>query len=149
MNGSSHEHSSNLIRATGMRVTKQRVAVLDVVGANPHASAAMVLAAIEDILPGMSHQAVYDCLAQLTEAGLLRRLTVDGGPALYETRVDDNHHHFVCRGCGLVADIDCAVGSAPCLSPVKKTRFMVDEAEITFRGLCPACAAVQPNSSIR
>ena len=126
-----------------MRITRQRLAVLDAVEATPHASAAMVLCAVAEVLPDISHQTVYDCLGQLTEAGLLRRLSVDGGPALFETRTDDNHHHFVCRDCGLVADIDCATGVAPCLGARDGADFIIDEAEITYRGLCPACAALR------
>ena len=133
--------SRDLIFASGMRVTRQRTAVLDAVGATPHASAAAVLAAVSAVLPRVSHQAIYDCLADLTDAGLLRRLAVDGGPALYETRTRDNHHHCVCRACGLVVDVDCAVGAAPCLNPVDAAGFVVDEAEVTYRGLCPSCAA--------
>ena len=140
--------SSDLIRATGMRVTRQRIAVLEAVGEKPHTSAAMVLARVASVVPGTSHQAVYDCLAQLTEAGLLRRISVDGGAALYETRTHDNHHHFVCRNCGLVADVDCAVGSAPCLGVHGSDRFVIDEAEITYRGLCPACAEARPSPAL-
>lgn len=135
--------SVELIRTTGLRVTRQRVAVLDMVHAGPHASAAAVLAAVSVILPGVSHQAVYDCLADLTDAGLLRRITVDGGPALYETRTRDNHHHCVCRDCGLVVDVDCAVGAAPCLDVADAAGFVIDEAEITYRGLCPRCASTR------
>jgi Fe2+ or Zn2+ uptake regulation protein len=127
-----------------MRVTRQRAAVLDAVDAAPHASAGHVLAAVSATLAGVSHQAVYDCLAHLTDAGLLRRIIVDGGPALYETRTHDNHHHFVCRTCGLVADIDCAVGTAPCLEAANATGFLIDEAEVTYRGLCAACAVDHP-----
>lgn len=134
--------SENRIRAAGMRITRQRTAVLDAVASEPHASAAAVLAAVSAVLPSVSHQAVYDCLAHLTDAGLLRRLAVDGGPALYETRTRDNHHHCVCRACGLVVDVDCAVGAAPCLDPSDAAGFVIDEAEVTYRGLCPSCAAV-------
>ena len=90
-----------------------------------------------------THQAVYDCLADLTEAGLLRRFIVDGGPAIYETRTRDNHHHCVCRGCGLIVDVDCAAGAAPCLDVVDAAGFVIDEAEITYRGLCSPCAAAR------
>ncbi len=99
------------------------------------------MALVGSVLPDVSHQAVYDCLAQLTDAGLLRRLTVDGGAALYETRIGDNHHHCVCRSCGLVVDVDCAVGAAPCLDPLDAAGFVIDEAEVTYRGLCGPCAA--------
>lgn len=131
---------ADLIRAAGMRVTRQRVAVLGAVDAGPHASAAAVLATVSLVLPGVSHQAVYDCLADLSDAGLLRRMVVDGGPALYETRTHDNHHHCVCRACGLVVDVDCAVGAAPCLDVEDAAGFVIDEAEVTYRGLCASCA---------
>lgn len=136
--------SIDLIRRTGLRVTRQRVAVLDMVHAGPHASAATVLTAVSAIVPGVSHQAVYDCLADLTEVGLLRRIVFDGGAALYETRTRDNHHHCVCRSCGLVIDVDCAVGAAPCLDVADAAGFVIDEAEITYRGLCAQCALDRP-----
>jgi len=145
MNGS--QPAADLIRDAGKRVTRQRVAVLEAVDAAPHASAASVLATVSAILPGVSHQAVYDCLADLTEAGLLRRLAVDGGPALYETRTHDNHHHCVCRACGLVVDIDCAVGAAPCLDASNAAGFVIDEAEVTYRGLCLSCDATRRASA--
>lgn len=136
------------ISAAGMRVTRQRLAVLDAVVASPHASAAAVLAAVSRVLPGISHQAVYDCLADLTGAGLLRRITVDGGAALFETRTHDNHHHVVCRGCGLVVDVDCAVGAAPCLDAGNAAGFVIDEAEVTYRGYCAPCAAARAGPAI-
>ena len=135
------EPSDAQIRDAGLRVTRQRVAVLDAVGTSQHASAAAVLASVSTVLPGVSHQAVYDCLADLTRAGLLRRIVVvDGGPALFETRTRDNHHHIVCRACGLVVDVDCAVGSAPCLEASDAAGFVIDEAEVIYRGLCAPCA---------
>jgi Fur family ferric uptake transcriptional regulator len=136
--------SESLIRQAGLRVTRQRVAVLEAVDARPHGSAAVVLDAVSRLVPGVSHQAIYDGLADLTEAGLLRRIViVDGGPALYETRTHDNHHHCVCRACGLVVDVDCAVGAAPCLEASDAAGFVIDEAEVTYRGLCAPCAAVR------
>lgn len=131
------------IRAAGSRVTRQRVAVLHAVKTTPHINAATVLAIVSTVLPGVSHQAVYDCLAHLTEAGLLRRLTMDGGPAIYEARTHDNHHHCVCRACGLVVDIDCAVGAAPCLDPAEAAGFVIDEAEVIYRGLCRSCSVAR------
>ena len=131
--------SERLIRAAGLRVTRQRVAVLDAVEARPHTNAAVVLAIVSTVLPGVSHQAVYDCLAHLTDAGLLRRLVMDGGAAIYETRTHDNHHHCVCRACGLVVDVDCATGAAPCLDLADTTDFVVDEAEVIYRGFCRSC----------
>ena len=133
------QNSERLIRAAGLRVTRQRIAVLDAVEAKAHTNAADVLAIVSAVLPGVSHQAVYDCLAHLTDAGLLRRLIMDGGPAIYETRTHDNHHHCVCRACGLVVDVDCAVGVAPCLDLADATDFVIDEAEVIYRGLCRSC----------
>ena len=135
--------SESLIRAAGLRITRQRVAVLNAVDASPHIDAAEVLARATAVLPSVSHQAIYDCLAHLTDAGLLRRMTVDGGPAVYETRTHDNHHHCICRGCGLVVDVDCAAGHAPCLKVADAAGFVIDEAEITYRGLCPSCLAAR------
>lgn len=134
--------TETLIRGVGLRVTRQRVAVFDAVAELPHASAATVLSGVAKILPNVSHQAVYDCLADLTAAGLLRRIVVvDGGPALFETRTNDNHHHCVCRACGLVVDVDCAIGAAPCLEASDVSGFVIEEAEVTYRGLCSPCAA--------
>ena len=137
------QNPERLIRAAGSRVTRQRVAVLDAVKSNPHTNAATVLAIVSAVLPGVSHQAVYDCLAHLTEAGLLRRLTMDGGPAIYEARTRDNHHHCVCRACGLVVDVDCAVGAAPCLDLADAAGFIIDEAEVIYRGFCRSCSAAR------
>jgi len=137
------QNLEGLIRAAGLRVTRQRVAVLDAVGAKPHTDAATVLAIVSVTLPGVSHQAIYDCLAHLSDAGLLRRLIMDGGPAIYETRTHDNHHHCVCRACGLVVDVDCAVGPAPCLDPADAAGFVIDEAEVIYRGLCRLCSTAR------
>jgi len=133
------QNLEGLIRAAGLRVTRQRVAVFHAVRAKPHTNAATVLAIVSEVLPGVSHQAVYDCLAHLTDAGLLRRLTMDGGSAIYEARTHDNHHHCVCRACGLVVDMDCAIGVAPCLDPADAAGFVIDEAEVIYRGLCRSC----------
>ena len=130
-----------VIRSAGLRATRQRAAVLHVVRQQPHATTATVLKAVSALVPDVSHQAVYDCLAHLTKVGLLRRLQVDGGAAMYETRVGDNHHHCVCRSCGLVVDVDCAAGRTPCLDPCDAAGFVIDEAEVTYRGLCPACSS--------
>ncbi len=132
--------SQHAIRQAGLRVTRQRVAVLEAVALRPHASPAAVLADVMTVLPEVSHQAVYDCLAHMADAGLLRRFVIDGGPMLYETQTHDNHHHFVCRACNLVVDIDCAIGAAPCLDAPGTEGFVIDEAEVTYRGYCPACA---------
>lgn len=137
------QNSEGLIRVAGLRVTRQRVAVLDAVKARPHTNSATVLAIVSVVLPDVSHQAVYDCLAHLTDAGLLRRLTMDGRPAIYETRTHDNHHHCVCRACGRVIDVDCAVATAPCLDPADAAGFVFDEAEVIYRGFCRSCFAAR------
>lgn len=132
------------LRGAGMRVTRPRVAVLDAVHAHPHADTGTVLSSVRSALPTVSHQAVYDCLGALTDAGLVRRIQPAGSVARYELRVGDNHHHLVCRTCGSVTDVDCAVGGAPCLTPAGDEHlthgFVVDEAEVIYWGLCAACA---------
>lgn len=134
------------LRAAGLRVTSPRVAVLDVLGEaltaeEHHLPASAVAERARARLGSLSTQAVYDCLDALVRAGLARRIEPAGHPALYEARVGDNHHHLVCRGCGATADVDCAVGAAPCLLPAAAPGFVVDEAEVTFWGWCPGCAA--------
>ena len=130
---------SELLRQRGMRVTAQRLAVLRAASAAPHATADVVAEQVRRELGSISIQSVYDALTILTEKGLLRRLQPAGSPARYEARVGDNHHHLVCRSCGAVADVDCAVGAAPCLSPSDAAGFVVDEAEVVFWGLCSNC----------
>lgn len=128
------------LQAAGLRVTTPRLTVLDAVASHPHSPADTVFQIVRTMLPGTSVQAVYNVLGDLTAAGLLRRIEPAGSPARYERRVGDNHHHLVCRGCGAVEDIDCAMGPSPCLTPSQTHGFAVDEAEITFWGLCPACS---------
>lgn len=130
---------SVLLRGTALRVTRPRVAVLEAVFAHPHADTETVISAVRRDLPDVSHQAVYDSLAALTEVGLLRRIRPDNAVALYETRVGDNHHHLVCRSCGVVADVDCAVGQTPCLTASETHGFVVDEAEVIYWGICSSC----------
>jgi Fe2+ or Zn2+ uptake regulation protein len=130
----------HVLRGAGMRVTRSRVAVLTAVHAHPHADTESILGAVRRDLPKVSHQAVYDCLHALTSARLVRRIEPSGSAARYEARVGDNHHHVVCRSCGAVADIDCAVGAAPCLHASDDNGFIIDEAEVVFWGRCPACA---------
>lgn len=132
------------IRAAGLRVTPGRVAVLRAVAAEPHLDAERVAAVARGAIGAMSIQAVYDALRALTDAGLLRRIEPAGAAALYETRVGDNHHHLVCRVCGRIEDLACAVGSAPCLTPAETGGFALDEAEVTYWGTCPACRADPP-----
>ncbi|MDM7487208.1 Fur family transcriptional regulator [Rhodococcus indonesiensis] len=127
------------LRAAGLRVTAPRVAVLGAVAAHPHSDADEIAAAVRSELGSVSTQAVYDVLKACVGAGLLRRIEPAGSPARYETRIGDNHHHLVCRNCGAVTDIDCAVGAAPCLEPSDDHGYTVDEAEVTFWGLCPDC----------
>jgi Fur family ferric uptake transcriptional regulator len=127
------------VREAGLRVTTPRVAVLRQVSEHKHVTADQIAQAVRDQLGTISTQAVYDVLGALTGAGLVRRIEPAGSPARYETRVGDNHHHVVCRGCGAITDLDCVVGVAPCLSPEDASGFLIDEAEVTFWGLCPAC----------
>ena len=128
------------IRSAGLKVTAQRLAVLHTLQQAPHSSADKVLAGVRQELPGISAQAVYGILAAFTEAGLTRRLDPAGSPALYESRVGDNHHHLVCIRCGLVRDVDCVTGQAPCLKPADDSGFTVLAAEVTFNGICSTCA---------
>jgi len=132
------------LRTADLRVTRPRLAVLEVVAAAPHADTDTVFEMVRGILPDVSRQAVYDVLAALSVAGLIRRIQPSGSLARYESRVGDNHHHVVCRGCGVIADIDCATGEAPCLTPSDNhgvlDGFVVDEAEVIYWGLCPDCA---------
>ncbi len=129
-----------LLRGATLRVTRPRVAVLRAVHDHPHADTESIIGAAREELPEVSHQAVYDSLHTLTGAGLVRRIQPAGSLARYEARIGDNHHHVVCRSCGTVADVDCAVGAAPCLHASDDHGFTIDEAEVVFWGLCPACS---------
>jgi Fur family ferric uptake transcriptional regulator len=128
-----------LLREVSLRVTRPRVAVLAAVHAHPHADTDTLIGAVRADLGEVSHQAVYDVLRVLTTAGLVRRIQPSGSVARYESRVGDNHHHVVCRTCGAVADVDCAVGHTPCLTAAEDHGFVIDEAEVTYWGLCPSC----------
>ncbi len=134
-----------MLRGAGLRVTRPRVAVLTAVHTYPHSVTDAIITAVRTSLPEVSHQAVYDSLHTLTTAGLVRRIQPLGSVARYEARVGDNHHHAVCRSCGVIADVDCAVGEAPCLTPSDDHGFVIDEAEVIYWGLCPACAAAPPS----
>ncbi len=114
--------------------------MLDAVAEIPHADTESVIAAVRRDLPAVSHQAIYDCLSALATAGLVRRIQPLGSVARYESRVGDNHHHVVCRACGSIADVDCAVGETPCLTASEAGGFAIDEAEVIYWGTCPACA---------
>jgi len=129
-----------VLRGVGLRVTRPRVAVLGAVYAHPHADTDSIIGFVRRELPEVSHQAVYDSLHTMTAAGLFRRIQPAGSVARYESRVGDNHHHVVCRSCGVVADVDCAVGDAPCLTASDDHGYTIDEAEVTYWGLCPACS---------
>jgi Fur family ferric uptake transcriptional regulator len=135
------------LRAAGLRVTRPRTAALQAVYAHPHADTDTIFGAVRDDLPDVSRQAVYDVLAALTAVGLVRRIQPSNSVARYESRVGDNHHHMVCRSCGVIADVDCAVGDAPCLTASDDNGFVVDEAEVIYWGLCPACSASHPSRS--
>lgn len=128
-----------LLRAHGLRVTRPRLAVLEVLASGGHLDVDEITEQVRGRLDAVSTQAIYDVLGALSRAGLARRLEPAGSPARYESRVGDNHHHVVCRGCGMIADVDCAVGEAPCLEPAQSHGFQLDEAEVTFWGLCPDC----------
>jgi Fe2+ or Zn2+ uptake regulation protein len=131
------------LRAAALRVTGPRLAVLGAVHAHPHADTDTIIGAVRRDIGAVSHQAVYDVLRALTAAGLLRRIAPTGSVARYESRVEDNHHHVVCRSCGVIADVDCAVGDAPCLTASNDRGFVIDEAEIIYWGVCPACSIAQ------
>jgi Fur family ferric uptake transcriptional regulator len=130
-----------LLRDADLRVTRPRLAVLRAVHAHPHAGTDAIIGAVRAELGDVSHQAVYDVLRALTTAGLVRRIQPAGSVARYEARVGDNHHHVVCRGCGAIADVDCATGEAPCLTAADDNGFAIDEAEVVYWGTCPDCAA--------
>lgn len=129
------------LRQSGIQVTAQRLAVLRAVSSRPHLSADDVteIAALD--IGAISRQAVYDALGVLAAKGLIRKIQPIGSPARYETRVDDNHHHLICRECGRVADVDCAIGSAPCLTASDDNGYEIDEAEVAYWGRCPDCQA--------
>jgi Fur family ferric uptake transcriptional regulator len=131
-----------LLRGAALRVTRPRVAVLTAVYAHPHADTDSIIGVVRDDLGDVSTQAVYDVLRALTSAGLVRRIEPSGSVARYESRVGDNHHHVICRSCGAIADVDCAVDETPCLIASDDHGFVIDEAEVIYWGVCPACSAV-------
>lgn len=135
-----------MLRDASLRVTRPRLAVLGAVNDQPHAAAGAIVEAVRTELPQVSTQAVYDCLAALSRAGLLRRFEPAGSPARYEARVGDNHHHLICRNCNTIVDVDCAVGPAPCLHAEDDHGFAIDEAEVIYWGICPDCTAAAPEN---
>ena len=130
-----------MLRGVALRVTRPRMAVLSAVHDRAHADTDSIIGAVRADLGDVSHQAVYDVLRALTAAGLVRRFHPTGSVARYEARVGDNHHHVVCRSCGAIADVDCAVGDAPCLMAADHSGYEIDEAEVIYWGRCPACVA--------
>jgi Fe2+ or Zn2+ uptake regulation protein len=132
-------HGHDELRTHGLRVTRPRLAVLQVLAEGGHLDVDEITQRVRGRLDSVSTQAVYDVLAALSRVGLARRIEPAGSPARYEARTGDNHHHVVCRVCGSIADVDCAHGVAPCLEPVPTNGYLIDEAEITFWGICPDC----------
>ncbi|WP_026118868.1 Fur family transcriptional regulator [Nocardiopsis ganjiahuensis] len=132
-----------MLRESALRVTSPRLAVLSAVHENPHADTESIIDVVRGELGAVSAQAVYDVLKALTGAGLVRRIQPQGSVARYETRVGDNHHHVVCRSCGAIADVDCAVGHAPCLTASADHGFSIDEAEVVYWGRCAECHSAQ------
>ena len=130
-----------MLRGAALRVTRPRLAVLSAVHEHPHADTDSIIGLVREGLGKVSHQAVYDVLRALAAAGLVRRIQPSGSVARYEARVLDNHHHLVCRSCGAIADVDCAVGEAPCLTASDDAGFAIDEAEVIYWGRCPTCSS--------
>ncbi len=136
-------NTAEQLRGAGLRVTAARVALLDTVRGGDHLGVEAIASGVRDRVGHVSIQAVYEALHALTAAGLVRRIEPPGSPARFEGRVGDNHHHLVCRSCGVVADVDCAVGHAPCLAASDDRGFSVDEAEVIYWGLCPGCSTAR------
>lgn len=130
-----------VLRDHGLQVTAQRLAVMRAVAAHPHGTVEEVLAAVRSDIGTISRQAAYDTLSTLVDKGLIQRIQPVGSPARFEDRVGDNHHHLVCRSCGALTDVDCAVGYTPCLTPSNDWSYDVDEAEVVYWGTCPTCKA--------
>jgi Fur family ferric uptake transcriptional regulator len=131
------------LRGAGLRVTAARIALRETVRRGDHLGVEAIASGVRDRVGHVSLQAVYDALHALTEAGLIRRIEPAGHPARFEGRISDNHHHVVCRSCGVVADVDCAVGDAPCLTASDDHGYSIDEAEVIYWGLCPACSTTR------
>ncbi|WP_435224366.1 Fur family transcriptional regulator [Streptomyces sp. Tue6028] len=141
MTASRNPSTAQELRGAGLRVTAARVALLETVRGGDHLGVEAIASGVRDRVGHISLQAVYDALHALTAAGLIRRIEPAGSPARFEGRVGDNHHHVVCRSCGAVADVDCAVREAPCLTASEDHGFAIDEAEVIYWGLCSACSA--------
>jgi Fe2+ or Zn2+ uptake regulation protein len=143
MTAPQHPTTAEELRGAGLRVTAARLALLETVRAGDHLGVEAIAAGVRDRVGHISLQAVYEALHALNAAGLVRRIEPAGSAARFEGRVGDNHHHIVCRSCGVVADVDCAVGEAPCLTASDDHGFSIDEAEVIYRGLCPACSSAR------
>ena len=130
---------SDLLREHGLPVTAQRLAVMRAVSARPHATADAIAEGVRAEIGAISKQAVYDVLGILAKKGLIRRIQPAGSPARFEDRTGDNHHHLICRSCGMTVDVDCAVGKTPCLHAASDSGFVIDEAEVVYWGTCPDC----------
>ena len=137
----SESECERMLRDVSLRVTRPRMAVLSAVHEHAHADTSAIIAAVRAELGEVSRQAIYDVLRALTTAGLVRQIEPPGSVARYEARVGDNHHHVVCRSCGAIADVDCAVGDTPCLTASADQGFVIDEAEVVYWGRCPACTS--------
>jgi len=133
--------SAALLRQNGIPITAQRLAVLRAVSDRPHGTVDAIAEEVRTQIGAISRQAVYDALGMLTQKGLIRRIQPAGSPTLYEDRIGDNHHHLICRTCGMTADVDCAVGKKPCLTAADAAGFVIDEAEVIYWGTCPDCRA--------
>ena len=149
MSGGTPVDNDALLRRHGLQVTAQRLAVLRAVSDRPHSTADDIYNVVRVEIGAISRQAVYDALGALTDKVLLRRIQPAGSPARYEDRVGDNHHHLICRACGRMVDVDCAVGNTPCLTAANDSGYEVDEAEVIYWGRCPECAAATATSHLK
>lgn len=138
------DNPTDLLRKRGVQVTAQRLAVLRAVSVQPHGTAHDVAEVVRAEIGVISRQAVYDALGMLADRGIIRRIQPAGSPARYEDRVGDNHHHLICRACGRMVDVDCAVGETPCLTAADDSGYEIDEAEVVYWGLCPECTEESP-----
>lgn len=138
---------AQFLREHGVQVTAQRLAVLRAVAGRPHGTADAIAEDVRAEIGAISRQGVYDALGILSEKGLIRRIQPAGSPARYEDRVGDNHHHLICRNCGTMVDVDCAVGETPCLQAADDSGYEIDEAEVIFWGICPECLAATSDSA--
>ena len=149
MPGGTPVDNDALLRRHGLQVTAQRLAVVRAVSDRPHSTADDIYNVVRVEIGAISRQAVYDALGALTDKALLRRIQPAGSPARYEDRVGDNHHHLICRACGRMVDVDCAVGNTPCLTAANDSGYEVDEAEVIYWGRCPGCAAAAATSHLK